>query len=760
MFNKKFCSAIVLQVVLFCLLPAGSSHGQGAVLKGLVTDDAGLPLPGVNVLLTELNTGAATSIDGTYRIEAIPAGTYTLVISAIGYRRYTRELSLTDGEVRSEDVALSEVVLESTGVTVTASRREQRSATAPVSLAIMTPRELESRNVYAIDEALRHIPGVQVKGNQVSIRGSTGYSYNVGSRVQFLLDGLPLLTPDSDGIPFEALPFDQIERIEVLKGPGSALYGSGALGGVINIITKNFPDTPETSIKTFAGGYEPVAYDSWRAEWDKADDIRPFFGGSFTHAQKRSEKFGFWANMHYRQDPGYTRLSERTSLLGFAKFGWRPKTTTRFELLTSWLYRKKDDFIFWNGVWDALNPGILPNGNPAASDNVSSQFGLLPAYTRVINSKLYYSIKGRLFGIHLRPLDDDTGKPRDVETDGTRGFRYGAEFQVNWTPRTNHFLTAGFSVDSNWAQSSFFGDELDGNAASFLQPEGAAFAQWEQPIVGGLNLVAGARFDVYAISSEETITRFSPKLNLYYIVNDNLTLRSAYGQGFRVPSIAERFANDEAFGITSNPNIRPEESTSIEVGLRALSRINSANEIQFDLAVFYNEYNNLIESGVNTELGALWFRNLPDAEIRGIEAGIDGVFLAGKLQTRLGYSYLDSETTRISPETGREETLPLEFRANHQFTFAIDMQPWKGLQAGADFRYISKPERFNEDFGFIVTSAEVLTEARVLDARLGWQWPNFRAGLILRNALEYYYLERPARLAPPRHLILQLQARL
>ena len=82
-----------------------------------------------------------------------------------------------------------------------------------------------------------------------------------------------------------------------------------------------------------------------------------------------------------------------------------------------------------------------------------------------------------------------------------------------------------------------------------------------------LNLVAGARFDLYSISEAETITRLSPKVNMYYVANDRLTLRAAYGQGFRVPSLAERFANDEDFGIASNPDIRPEESTSYEVGL-------------------------------------------------------------------------------------------------------------------------------------------------------------------------------------------------
>ena len=735
----------------------GLATAQPASLEGVVTDEHGAPLVGVNVFLPELSIGAATDLDGHYRIERIPAGTYTLVVSAIGFRRTEATITFAPGETHTYDVALQEVVLESSGVTVTASRREQLTSTAPVSLTVMTPRELESRNVYALDDALRHISGVQVKGNQVSIRGSTGFSYNVGSRVQLLVDGLPQLTPDSDGIPFEALPFAQIERIEVLKGPGSALYGSGALGGVINVITRDFPDTPETTVRTFAGAYEPVRYETWREDWNGADDPRPFYGGSFTHAQKINPRLGFWTNVHVRDDPGYTRLSKKTSVLGFTKLGWRPKPAVRFDLLTSWLWRKKDDFLFWNAAWDALNPGILPNGNPAASDNVSSQFGFMPTFTRVVNARLYYSIKARLFGILLQPLDDDTGKPRSAKTDGTTGFRYGAEAQINWTPRSDHFLTAGFSFDSNWARSSFFGE--DGPFASaFLQPEGAVFAQWEQPLFGRLNLVAGARFDLYSVSQAETITRLSPKANLYYVAGDHLTLRAAYGHGFRVPSLAERFANDEDFGIASNPDIRPEESVSYEAGFRSLIPLDPRNEVQIDAAAFYNEYGNLIESGVNTDQGTLWFRNLPDARIQGIEATFDAAFWGGRVQTRVGYTFLDTETLRENEETRMLEKSPLEFRPKHQLNFSFDIQPWKGLQAGVDYRYLSRPERYNRDFGVLVTSVEVLTDTRVMDARLGWRWPGFRAAVIVRNALEYYYLERPALLAPPRHAILQLQA--
>lgn len=733
-------------------------HGQSATLSGKVTDQNGLPIIGANVILTELSQGAATDLEGLYSISQITPGSYNLAVSAIGYRRTELPVTLSAGALLVQDVVLNEIILESSGVTVTASRREQLTSTTPVSLTVMTPRELESRNVFSLDDALRHVSGVQVKGNQISIRGSTGFSYNVGSRVQLLLDGIPLLTPDSDGIPFEALPFAQVDRIEVLKGPGSALYGSGALGGVVNVITKDFPDQPETTVRTFAGAYEPVRYQTWLEDWDEADQFRPFYGGSVTHAQQVNEKFGFWANMHYRDDVGYLRLNNATSLLGFTKVGWRPRAGLRLDVLASWLWRKKYDYLFWNAAWDALNPGILPNGNPAASDNVSSQIGLVPTLTQVLNSKLYYTLKVRLFGVQSRPLDDITFKPRSAKTDGTYGIRYGAEYQLNWNPLRDRYLTAGLTFDSNWARSSFFGE--DGGASSaFLQPQGAAFAQWEQPLIGNLNLVAGARFDLYSISEVETITRVSPKINLFYVFNDRLTARAGYGHGFRTPSLAERFANDEDFGITSNPDIRPEESISYEAGLRSLIPLNAANEIQLDIAAFFNEYVNLIESGVNADRGSLWFSNVPDARIQGIEATIDAALLSGKIQARVGYTLLDTETDRLNEQTGILEKAPLEFRPRHQFNASLDVQVWKGLEAGFDYRNVSTPERYNEDFGVLVTSIEVLTQTNVLDTRLAWNTSRFRAAIIARNALEYYYLERPALLAPPRHFLLQLQAK-
>lgn len=209
-------------LLIFILLVAGqSTFAQTRDLSGIIIDSTGALLPGVNVVIEELKVGTASDVDGRFRLADLGFGRYTLVCSAVGFRttRLTVEIGTgTDAFVR---VILQEISFLSNEIIVTASRRAQLSSSAPVSYSLIKSHDLKVRNIVALDQALRYVPGVQVMENQVNIRGSSGYAYNVGSRVLLLLDGVPLLTPDSDGVPFEALPFNQTEQIEIIKGPVS-----------------------------------------------------------------------------------------------------------------------------------------------------------------------------------------------------------------------------------------------------------------------------------------------------------------------------------------------------------------------------------------------------------------------------------------------------------------------------------------------------------------------------------------------------------
>ena len=734
-----------LAIGLFCLTMVGAvAHAQ--TVSGRVATESGEPIPGAHVLVQGTSLGVATNAEGRYRIDTIAPGTYEVVFSSIGFFSARKTVVVRVGEETVLEVTLQEKIFESDEVVVTASRREQAALSVPVSVSILNAEELSRRNVIVLDDALRTISGVQVLDNQINIRGSSGFAYNTGSRVLMMLDGMPLLTADSDGIPLDALPSSEIERIEVLKGPGSALYGSGALGGVINVITKDFPEQPTTTIKAYSGTWEPVRYATWRKGWKHGDEYRPFFGLAASYAERRSPKFGWWANATFRRDTGYAELSGRDVFHGFAKGSWRPNPAKKIDLLVGLMARQQDDFIFWSSARDALSPGRVsfgdpvepgssPNGSP---DNFVKQLSLLPSFTHFVNSTWFYEITGRVFGSLVQPIDDQTGELKKI-SDGTIGFRYGAEGQLNWIPNGSTRAVLGFSRDAITTQSSFFvttdGDALGG------QPEVAVFAHLEQALSSDVQLVGGLRYDHYRVDASTTETRLSPKLSLAYTWMQRHMVRLAWGHGFRVPSFAERFTDNREFlPIVRNLDLRPERSQSLEFGLRGSAGL--FGRLSWDLSVFRNTYDGFIEPRLVIAEQAFQFINLPSAEIVGAELQLDWESPNTRIRAGVGYTYLDTQETK----TG--DALP--FRATHQIVSSIDYAFWRSVSAGLDFRYASEPDRVESDFARFIPDAEIMGDTRVVDARLSGRKGPIEMALIVQNALEYYYVERPALLGAPR----------
>jgi len=725
-----------------------------ATLAGTVRDIYGNPLMGVNVVLVGTLYGAATNIDGNYVIENIPAGLYTVRASAVGYVPAEASVDLTAGATQRVDFALVPTVVEVPEVVVTAARRAQPIEQVPISLSVLPLHALTERGVATLDDALRYIPGVQMAGNQVNIRGSSGFTYNAGSRVLLLLDGFPMLAPDADGIPFELLPIAQIDRIEVLKGPGSALYGSGALGGVVQVITRDFPEQPETEIRLSSGAYEPVRYAEWRARWEGARHWRPFGTVIVTHARRLNDRLGGWVHATYLHDSGHLNASERTMLQGHAKLRWQPTADVRVVVLSGLTWRRSDSFLYWNGLRDPLNPGRIPaSGSKDAvgtNDTQSLQWTLLPALTHVVSPKLFYTASGRLYMLALRPLDEQ-GRPKPLSK-GTLGFRYGGQLQLDWQPTSGQYLTIGATADALATRSSFF-PETDGHPFR-SQPEIAAFGQWEQAVGLRWRLTGGLRFDAYQLRPNRWITRLSPKANGLFQAHRNLTLHAALGLGFRVPSVAERYIeNQDFFPIVSNPDLLPETSMGYELGLRYRKNAGNLAEAQLELAVFRTDYQDLIEPRFQRERLAFQFVNLTRARIQGFETLLRLKLLGERFESQIGYTWLEAkDLTGPAP-------LPLSFRSRHLFKGGLTLALPARLSTGADLRLASRPERIDSEFARFVPDAEVTVPVRVLDLRLSWQYSKLILTLMVKNALDYYYVERPALLAPPRHLQLQLQWR-
>ena len=757
MYRARFMTILVLVAVGAGLAVPSDGTGQTPAgrVKGGVTDTHGAPLPGVNVYLETTQLGAATDSYGRFAIEAVPEGSYILIASAVGFQSHREPIRVSAGVDSTYLIALSETSVLSSEVIVSASRQARLSSSVPASFSLITPRDLAVRNIVSLDQALRYVSGVQVMDNQVNIRGSSGFSFNAGSRVLVLLDGLPLLSPESDGIPFDALPFAQVERIEIIKGPGSALFGGGALGGVINVITRDYPRTPAYHFKAYSGVHEPVTHTIWKQKWEGGDDWRPLWGMTFSHARRMGSGAGFWLNVDYRKDDGYTYLSKRRIFQGFGKVGWSMGDGTKMDVLLSALSRRKDTFLFWNGITDALNPGEFALGDPldptGSADALTTEFVVQPAIRHVLGSKLLLQSRLRVYGIVIQAIDTE-GNAKPV-SDGTLGFRYGGEVQLDWSPALHRSLVFGVSADANTTESTFFttGDGDDTGS----QPEAALFVQWQEQPTDKIEIVGGLRFDTYRIDGSESVEKLSPKIAASYRAADPLVLRASYGQGFRVPGLAERFVNNQdRFPLFPNPDLLPEESSSYEIGFRLLGASHGSS-FRLDVAGFWNDYKDLIEPKLvriaepdaAPKLG-FQFVNLTQARIRGAEIGLDASVFDDRVSLKVGYTFLDSEDL----DTGAE----LPFRPDHLFTAGVDARVWSMFEAGADFRFAARPNRVDTDFIRFVPDADVLVETRVSDFWIAVNEGRARLAIHANNAFDYYYLERPAFLAAPRHYVLQL----
>ncbi|HEX7072244.1 MAG TPA: TonB-dependent receptor [Rhodothermales bacterium] len=742
-------------VLLFVSTPV---RAQTGVIAGRVEDESAAPIPGAQILLEGTNTGTAAEDDGGFLIAGLPPGEHALLVSALGFQRHHETVVVVAGDTTRVRVALTEQPLESAEVIVTAVRRPQASVLVPLSVSVLSRDDLLSRNVRSLDEALRYVPGVQMAENQVNIRGSSGFSYNVGSRVLLLVDGVPLLGPETGGVPFDALPMPQVARIEVVKGPGSALYGSGALGGIINVITRDFPERPETSVSVFAGVHDPVRHRQWRDKWSGAEVYRGLGGGSFTHARRFGRQAGGWLHAAYRRDRGYLRLAADEVFQAYAKLGWEPTSAVSLRLLGGITARERDAFLYWGGIDDPLNPGNLDLLAPGSSDatgtndNRSIQVGILPTVRHALSPRFVHTLRLRYFLVQIRPIDE-FGKSRPLEK-GTSGFRFGGEWQLDWSPSGGGFLTAGISADANAARSEFFRGADGGYVLA--QPEFAAFAQYERQLGRRWSLLGGLRLDAYQIDTVTTSTRLSPRFSLSYSVASASTIRASFGRGFRVPGIAERYIdNQDFFPFFPNHRLRPELSTGYEIGYR-LERPASTPWLNLDAALFWNDFEGLVEPTFVTDPDAsgtarpgFQFVNVTRARIRGGEVSVDAEIAPGGV-LKLAYTFLWTRDL--------DADQALAFRSPHLLKTSLDWSLTRSLRAGVDYRFSSKPQRVDSDFAKFVRDAELMVSQHVVDVRASWSWSHFVLAALVTNALDYYYVERPAYLAPPRQFVLQVRA--
>lgn len=237
---RRLCS--VLFVLLIGCWAAPIAHAQSAGVQGTVTDADGRPLPGANVLLERTDDGeqvggTSTAADGAFSMERVAAGTYRLAVSAVGYETTTKEVTLEAGARRTVSVRLTKTRYGLDEVVVSAARSRETLGSVASSVSVLDPQALETQGTITSD--LGDVLAQEVPGLAPGSGSLSNYGQTLRGRSPFvMIDGVPQNTPLRDAArSLRTTSPDVIERVEVVRG-ASALYGYGATGGALNVITK------------------------------------------------------------------------------------------------------------------------------------------------------------------------------------------------------------------------------------------------------------------------------------------------------------------------------------------------------------------------------------------------------------------------------------------------------------------------------------------------------------------------------------------
>jgi outer membrane receptor for ferrienterochelin and colicins len=207
---------------------------------GVVVDKNG-PLPYVNVALVGTALGATTSAEGRFRIAEIPPGAYDLEVRFVGHEAFRRSLTLVAGQVLElGTITLREQLTELDEVVVTGTMREVSRSASPVPVEVITPKLFQRNPSPALFDAVGMVNGVRPQINcGVCATGDIHINGMEGPYTMVLIDGMPIVSGLSTVYGLSGIPIALVEQVEIVKGPGSALYGSEAMGGIINVITKD-----------------------------------------------------------------------------------------------------------------------------------------------------------------------------------------------------------------------------------------------------------------------------------------------------------------------------------------------------------------------------------------------------------------------------------------------------------------------------------------------------------------------------------------
>ena len=549
---------------------------------------------------------------------------------------------ITPSASAQEDVKLDEIV-------VTAARIEEPVGETTGGVTLIEGEDIQKMNVDFVPDVFRKIPELHViqnggagKVTSVLLRGGSS------SHTLVMIDGIRVNSTTTGSFDFSGINVDDIERIEIVKGPQSTVYGSDAMAGVINIITQKGEGTPTAGTSLEAGSFGTYNPSLAVSGMYKILDYR-LTGNYFSTDGISAAKNG-------TERDGYRNASVS------GKFGIKPTENVEIEITGKYFYDRSEldgfDFFGRKAV-DDLN--FVQRGHHALLSGkgmlrLSDMWGQTISVSRARDS------------LTFRDPDTAFNNTEMVTTINT------IDWQHVFSPAEYYSIVAGLEYREEKGENPGFDESLD-NYALYLSNKLKLFRK-------SLVVTAGARYDDRDTSGTKATYRFGA---VYTVPLAGASIRASYGTGFRAPALNELF-----FPFYGNRNLKPEETTSWEIGI---SKDLFEDRVHLSITYFDQEYENLITTNPMTFTAA----NVEEATVKGLEASLL-LTVNDHVSIKTGYTYLDTEDR----QTGKQ--LPL--RPQDKLNLAVDVSI-KDFTVIADYTFVG--ERFDSSVKRTLSSYSIVT---------------------------------------------------
>ncbi len=684
-------------------------------------------------------------------------------------------------------------------ISVTATKTKILTSESPASTEIVTADEISNQLVQRADEALRDVSGVFVRSdpdhtpgswnNAVSLRGIPQYT-----RTAVLVDGVSINNAFSSGVNWSSVAVDDIEKIEVVKGPFSSLYGGNAMGGVINIIRKE-PTKQEFNIKT---GYGSNNYKN--LELSYKDKFFDSLGVSVNYGYKKSD--GYINDLVIKvpssgtggvdvsgQQPTTTSTGAKRYIVGDK--GEKPWEENNFGLKLFYTINdnSKISFDYNHHKYEILQQTDFntyltdSSGNPIHTGSVQLD----------ATSKTTLSEKDFLFGTNGETIDKFTFNYTntfydDIDLDVKASYaEYGywyvsqatgalatggagtftdipnqktfASVQLNFPLGNHNYITTGVDITKNNLQKNITAltNWNDYDSKTTLQRENngestsqAFFIQDTIDIIKGFTVYLGGRYDYWETNGEfidhlknidtsyekRNDSAFSPKISLVYLPTKSTTLRASWGQAFRAPSLSDMYSSYYSGSklVQASPNLKPETVTSWEIGFEQVF----STKTQLKATYYDNVLSDMMYStDVNTTLNEK--RNAGKAEIKGVEIEVQQS-LTDDINMFANYTYNDTKMIENDshPETVGKE---LTYVPKTQYNIGINGKygSWNGSIIGS---YVDDLYTKDDNSDTIKDVYGAYQSYFVINAALGYQILEYvKASISVSNLLDKEYFQ-------------------